>query len=545
MNGRMHYPQEIIDQYIVESKQYMENIEADILELEETANLPGIKKDLNDKLFRVFHTIKEGASFLGLENISKLALIMEKTLAMIRDHALKPEAVIISALLDGAIHLNVLLDDVNNSRAKNISPIVEKLSSLITGNVSEQVKKELANVHVLSDCHGDQIDFVTNEFTLKKAILGGDSLYVLKYNLMQLDNDKGGVKHHLQTPLRLVRHLQEKGHIIEGRLKVQLEDLRAGLPQQPLVYELLYQTHLDIEELKKSVVLPVECICPVQVPEYLKPNEKIDLEIKNSPSGKNAQKKTNKYPGEKKYRLLDHCTFELFKDIILPQVIQYHPPKSPLRLWLSWIKSGIEIYTIAAIAFDYAQQRGCGFSVKDISLLVTDDDPKALAQAILGKYSKSEIINWPFPGEIEHYFSQEGNIWSIRDHIRSIVDFRQVRVSPSPPYSFSFPNPGPRDFDVIFCFYNLRDFVLETRQAIVKNFHARLVPGGYLVIGQAAGKKAGKNRNEMIISAGFEPIQYHHDKKNNSTGCRIYRKADVISGGSGFLEENNLLQGTA
>jgi len=61
----MNFSKEIINQFVTESKEYLEPLEDDLRDLEKHKNNPD--PDLLNKVFRIHHTIKEGAGFLGLK----------------------------------------------------------------------------------------------------------------------------------------------------------------------------------------------------------------------------------------------------------------------------------------------------------------------------------------------------------------------------------------------------------------------------------------------------------------------------------------------
>ena len=257
----MLYTKDIENQFVAESKRYLETIEDDLNDLEKRKRNPD--PQLVDKIFRVHHTIKEGAAFLGLNNITDIASVMENMFAMIRSGEIKPETVIIDALQQGADSLNILLDDVGHSNETDISAVYKQLSELLSGKISEKVKKELDTNVALFDLSGKKTGFEINQFTMKNLFIRKRCLYVLKFDLMELSNREN------KTPLQLIRHLLTKGNIIEGRLKAILEDLHAGLPRQPLIYEVLYATTLAPPQLQEAAGLPEENIIPVKKPEQV------------------------------------------------------------------------------------------------------------------------------------------------------------------------------------------------------------------------------------------------------------------------------------
>ena len=76
---------ELLQMFIEESKDHMEGIESDFLDIEEMG--ADIDPDLVNKVFRAIHSIKGGAGFLGLDNIKELSHVMENTLNLVRNSA--------------------------------------------------------------------------------------------------------------------------------------------------------------------------------------------------------------------------------------------------------------------------------------------------------------------------------------------------------------------------------------------------------------------------------------------------------------------------
>lgn len=458
----MHFTQNIVKQFVTESKNYLATIEDDLYDLEKHKHNPdGI---LVDKIFRVHHTIKEGAAFLGLNNINDLASIMENMFSLIRAGEVKPEPVVVAALLEGSNCLNDLLDDVERSNEADISYIYRKLSKLLSGEVSEKVKHELETNVALSDTRGEKTGFEVNRFILKNLTARNKSIYVLKYDLMELAN-----REHL-TPLRLIRQLLNKGEIVEGRLVSVLEDLHAGLPSHPLIYEVLYAAAMDLRQLQDATGLSQDDIAVVKKP----------LPGDESPKG---------------YR-----PFEVFRDFILPELCDragndMHTGKerSRVRIWNVGTPTGLELYIIALLVHEYLDARGVGISIDDFSILSTDASAEELSKAIVGKFNDGDLEHTLLSEKKSDYFRREGGAWYICDHIRSLIDFRQVD------HSAPFRLPGK--FDVIFCNNVLKTPDSEAaKKTIVDRFHAVLSENGFLFPGE---------HNRLTgVSGRFKPIKY-------------------------------------
>ena len=93
---------EIIDSFISEAKEHLDTIEDDFLNLEEQKDDPD--QELLDKVFRAVHSVKGAAGFLGLDNMTRLAHVMETILTRMREGTMRPESEYIDALLAGLEH---------------------------------------------------------------------------------------------------------------------------------------------------------------------------------------------------------------------------------------------------------------------------------------------------------------------------------------------------------------------------------------------------------------------------------------------------------
>lgn len=119
--------QEIIDGFVNEAKEYLNAVGDDFLNLEKQKDNPD--QELIDKVFRAIHSVKGAAGFLGLDNISVLAYVMETMLSRMRAGKMRPESEYIDALLAGVGLLSAMLDDIKHSNEVDISSVHDRLSS--------------------------------------------------------------------------------------------------------------------------------------------------------------------------------------------------------------------------------------------------------------------------------------------------------------------------------------------------------------------------------------------------------------------------------
>jgi two-component system chemotaxis sensor kinase CheA len=88
--------QEILEEFLVEAEEILENLDQDLIELE---NNPEDKELLN-KIFRGMHTLKGGAGFLNLTPIVEIAHRIEDIFNKLRNDELKLTPEIMDVILE-------------------------------------------------------------------------------------------------------------------------------------------------------------------------------------------------------------------------------------------------------------------------------------------------------------------------------------------------------------------------------------------------------------------------------------------------------------
>ncbi len=251
----MEYDKEMLDEFVSESREHLETIEDDFLNLETQKHNPD--PELVNKVFRAIHTVKGCAGFLGMTNINKLSHVMETLLSMVRDGEILPESKFLDPLLEGVDMLNAMLDNAEHSNEMDMEEIYGKLTNLLSTETPPMVKNELDTTIQLSDVKGVDVGFDITEFTLKN-IEPDEFLYVLKYDLIEFTK-KGG-----KSPVALIKQLLSAGTIVEAQIETTSDDLHNGIPEGPLRYDVLYSTKVSMDNIFNTVELPESLIVQVE-----------------------------------------------------------------------------------------------------------------------------------------------------------------------------------------------------------------------------------------------------------------------------------------
>lgn len=133
--------EEIIQDFLVETDELIEALEGNLVELENSPE----DKDLLNRIFRSFHTIKGASGFLGFDQIVELSHALEDLLNKLRSGELKVTPSIMDGILKGVDMLKLLINHVREGDGKreDLREILSLIKGLETGE-GEEVSKEAA-----------------------------------------------------------------------------------------------------------------------------------------------------------------------------------------------------------------------------------------------------------------------------------------------------------------------------------------------------------------------------------------------------------------
>jgi two-component system, chemotaxis family, sensor kinase CheA len=238
----MDVDKEILDSFVVESREHLNVVEDELLNLEKQSGDAQDEESIN-RIFRGIHTIKGGAGFMALEKINALSHVMETLLSMVRSNEITADGKIIDALLAGVDLLRTMLDNVDHQQDIDISKAMRRLNQLLTRRVSKETQMDLKKEVPLPDIEGKETGFTMNEFQRKKCIEDKLWLFILQYDLHELGKTKK------KGPLALIEELELVGDILDGRIETALEDFSKSFQEVPLIYHVLFVSQLEPDKL--------------------------------------------------------------------------------------------------------------------------------------------------------------------------------------------------------------------------------------------------------------------------------------------------------
>ncbi len=178
--------------------------------------------------------------------------------------------------------------------------------------------------------------------------------------------------------------------------------------------------------------------------------------------------------------------FDLFRDHVLPHLLQTRAAKKSFRIWCAAASSGQEPYSLVMTLMEQ-QAKLAGWSYEIIG---TDISRDILAKAEKGVYSQFEVQRGMPITLLVKYFQQQGEGWHIKPEVKSKVKFKYFNL-------LEDPTPLGK-FDVVFCRNVLIYFDQQTKGEVLARI-AKLMPSdGMLLLGGA--------ETVLGVSENFKPL---------------------------------------
>ncbi|MDK9694176.1 MAG: protein-glutamate O-methyltransferase CheR [Sulfurimonas sp.] len=167
-----------------------------------------------------------------------------------------------------------------------------------------------------------------------------------------------------------------------------------------------------------------------------------------------------------------------------------------IRIWSAGCSSGEEPYTILMFLQNHLKD----FESWDIRILATDISPKVLSQAILGRYSSTQVEQLPKNIVMNSFEKMEVNNeikYQIKPFLKEKVIFRLYNLVTDP---FFFKNK----FDMIFCRNVMIYFDETTRNKLIGRFIELLPKGSPLFLGSSESLSGHKEKLSLLGSSIYQ-----------------------------------------
>jgi chemotaxis protein methyltransferase CheR len=195
--------------------------------------------------------------------------------------------------------------------------------------------------------------------------------------------------------------------------------------------------------------------------------------------------------------------FDALRDTVLPDLLKRNRANRLLRVWCAGCADGAEPYSLAILLKGEMAQQLQGWNV---TILGTDINRRFLARAREGSFEEWALRSTP--GDIrDAWFLKEGKVWKVAPQCKEWVSFRYHNLA-----EHSFPSllNNLCAFDLIICRNVMIYFGPELMRKTVGQFHERLAPGGWLLVGPT--------EPNMTSFTSFHAV--------NAPGVTLYQKRD-------------------
>jgi len=182
----------------------------------------------------------------------------------------------------------------------------------------------------------------------------------------------------------------------------------------------------------------------------------------------------------------DTKPFDLFRDIVLPPLMESRAVKKSFRIFCAAASSGQEPYSLAMIL----KEAGAKLQGWKIDIVGTDISTEILAKARAGLYSQFEVQRGLPIQLMMKYFEKQDDQWLISQELRDMVTYKEYNL---------LENLSPLGrFDVVFCRNVLIYFDQETKGKVLAGIADLMPEDGTLFLGGA--------ETVLGISDRFKPI---------------------------------------
>ena len=239
MDTEVELDDELLGEFINESREHLTTIEADLLAIEEGG--ANIDVELVNKVFRAAHSIKGASGFFGLTRVKELAHKAETVLDMMRSKKMTPNAEITNLLLAAFDQLREMINHPKESAGADINELLVNLTGLTSSYLPQGQKASLAQTVTLQAGQGSPVIMPRLDFERSRE--QGRYLCAIEYDLIH-DIERQG-----RNVLEVFHALSLYGEIVDCELKFE----SAGTLDDPignqLPVRLIFSTEFKPDEL--------------------------------------------------------------------------------------------------------------------------------------------------------------------------------------------------------------------------------------------------------------------------------------------------------
>lgn len=163
----------------------------------------------------------------------------------------------------------------------------------------------------------------------------------------------------------------------------------------------------------------------------------------------------------------------LVQEIIPEKLSRQSTSRRPISIWSAGCSSGEEPFSVVMMGLEAGLVPG-----RDFRVYASDISRAVLSRARRGVYREASFRETS-ESTRQRYFAQKAGLNRISDNIKHHVDFVHMNLLDSSRVDLLC------EMDVILCRNVIIYFDLATKKRVMKTFHDKLRPGGYLLLGHS------------------------------------------------------------
>lgn len=194
----------------------------------------------------------------------------------------------------------------------------------------------------------------------------------------------------------------------------------------------------------------------------------------------------------------DQKPFDIFKQLVLPRMLETRAAKRTLRIWSAACSSGQEAYSLAMIL----AEEGPRLAGWRIEIIGTDISAEMVERAKAGVYTQFEVQRGLPIQLLVKYFKQSGDKWQISPQLRQMATFKE--------WNLLGDLNALGQFDIVFCRNVLIYFDQPTKGKVLDGIARIVPPDGVLYLGGA--------ETVLGITTKFKPVEGQRGLYTPATG---------------------------
>jgi chemotaxis protein methyltransferase CheR len=181
--------------------------------------------------------------------------------------------------------------------------------------------------------------------------------------------------------------------------------------------------------------------------------------------------------------------FEMLREVVVPNLIRERAEDRRLRIWSAASSTGQEAYSLAMLIAEHFP----ALATWDVRIIGTDISRQVVDYAQKGRYRRLEV-NRGLPARmLLKYMIRTGEEWEVCPQIRSMCEFQYANLCAPPLQS--------PEFDLVLLRNVLLYFSQHDRGVVFSAVHMKMMPEGYLVLGNAEQAEDSTNLFDVEFAA--------------------------------------------